>query len=146
MFAIENVATMRLSAVNGRRSSICTSRCVFPVMMMGEQVKMHVLSLWTRLRAFTIFRWLLAQKERIRTPKCLSYDLCLQGKAQEKIKSAEDRLRQIEQKMEADKLCHSEAIGKELAKVHQHHHRHHHSSHSQLVACISLQVFKLVLR
>jgi hypothetical protein len=48
--------------------------------------------------------------------------------------------------MEADKLCHSEAIGKELAKVHQHHHRHHHSSHSQLVACISLQVFKLVLR
>ncbi|CAM6018570.1 unnamed protein product [Sphagnum balticum] len=39
-----------------------------------------------------------------------------QGKAQEKIKSAEDRLRQIEQKMEADKLCDSEAIGKELAK------------------------------
>ncbi|KAH9554654.1 hypothetical protein CY35_08G074600 [Sphagnum magellanicum] len=39
-----------------------------------------------------------------------------QGKAQEKIKSAEDRVRQIEQKMEADKLCYSEAIAKELAK------------------------------
>ncbi|CAM6074117.1 unnamed protein product [Sphagnum tenellum] len=39
-----------------------------------------------------------------------------QGKAQEKIKSAEDRVRQIEQKMEADKFCYSEAIAKELAK------------------------------
>ncbi len=83
--------------------------------------------------------------ERVRTPKCLSYDLCLQGKAQEKIKSAEDRVRQIEQKMEADKICHSEAIAKELAKVHQHHHHHHHSSCSQLLACISPQVLELVL-
>jgi len=75
--------------------------------------------------------------ERIRTPKCLSYDLCLQGKAQEKIKSAEDRVRQIEQEIEA--------IAKELAKVHQHHHHHHHSSRSQLLACILLQVLELVL-
>jgi hypothetical protein len=80
--------------------------------------------------------------ERIRTPKWLSYDLCLQGKAQEKIKSAEDRVRQIEQKMKADKICHSQAIAKELAKVHYHHH-HHHSSCSQLLACISPQVLEL---
>ncbi len=112
------------------------------VMMIGEQVKMHLLSLWSRLRAFTIFRWLLSQKERIRTLKCLSYNLSLQGKAQEKIKSAEDRVRQIEQKMEADKICYSEAIAKELAKVHHH---HHHSTHSKLLACISPQVLELVL-
>jgi hypothetical protein len=47
--------------------------------------------------------------------------------------------------MEADKICHSEAIAKELAKVHQHHHHHHHSSCSQLLACISPQVLELVL-
>jgi septation ring formation regulator EzrA len=72
----------------------------------------------------------------------LSYNLCLQGKAQEKIKSAEDRVRQIEQKMEADKFCYSEAIAKELAKVHHH---HHHSTLSKLLACISPQVLELVL-
>jgi septation ring formation regulator EzrA len=72
----------------------------------------------------------------------LSYNLSLQGKAQEKIKSAEDRVRQIEQKMEADKICYSEAIAKELAKVHHH---HHHSTHSKLLACISPQVLELVL-
>jgi hypothetical protein len=34
MFANENVATMRLSAVNVRRSYTCTSHCVFPVIML----------------------------------------------------------------------------------------------------------------